>query len=155
VEELMFQLVCDPTGVVVETALNELVPAVIEWGNNLDHVLRVLLSHILNSALVFVFLCTLPFGLTVSLFIEIIFLTGIFCINLQRCPPLSGVEGSIESHLRVLGERERWNVDVLLKMLMKLLPFVHQKAFDTCPFLSTTETTPTVLSIPLLELYAR
>lgn len=123
VEELMFQLVCDPTGVVVETALNELVPAVIEWGNNLDHVLRVLLSHILNSAL--------------------------------RCPPLSGVEGSIESHLRVLGERERWNVDVLLKMLMKLLPFVHQKAFDTCPFLSTTETTPTVLSIPLLELYAR
>lgn len=123
VEELMFQLVCDPTGVVVETALNELVPAVIEWGNNLDHVLRVLLSHILNSAL--------------------------------RCPPLSGVEGSIESHLRVLGERERWNVDVLLKMLMKLLPFVHQKAFDTCPFSSTTETTPTVLSIPLLELYAR
>lgn len=48
----MFQLVCDPTGVVVETALKELVPAVIEWGNNLDHVLRVLLSHILNSALV-------------------------------------------------------------------------------------------------------
>ncbi|WJX77189.1 hypothetical protein P8452_60519 [Trifolium repens] len=123
VEELMFQLVCDPAGVVVETALKELVPAVIEWGDNLDHILRVLLSHILNSAL--------------------------------RCPPLSGVEGSIESHLRVLGERERWNVDVLLKMLMELLPFVHQKAFDTCPFLSTTETTPTVLSITLLELYAR
>ncbi|PNY09110.1 lisH domain and HEAT repeat-containing protein KIAA1468, partial [Trifolium pratense] len=122
VEELMFQLVCDPAGVVVETALKELVPAVIDWGNNLDHVLRVLLSHILNSAL--------------------------------RCPPLSGVEGSIESHLRVLGERERWNVDVLLKMLMELLPFVHQKAFETCP-LSTTETTPTMLSIPLLELYAR
>ncbi|XP_058737574.1 uncharacterized protein LOC131609798 [Vicia villosa] len=123
VEELMFQLVCDPAGVVVETALKELVPAVIEWGNNLDHVLRVLLSHILNSAL--------------------------------RCPPLSGVEGSIESHLRVLGERERWNVDVLLRMLMEILPFVHQKAFGTCPFLSTTETAPTVLSIPLLELYAR
>ncbi|KAL5058769.1 hypothetical protein RYX36_030373 [Vicia faba] len=123
VEELMFQLVCDPAGVVVETALKELVPAVIEWGKNLDHVLRVLLSHILNSAL--------------------------------RCPPLSGVEGSIESHLRVLGERERWNVDVLLKMLMELLPFVHQKAFGTCPFLSTTETAPTVLSIPLLESYAR
>ncbi|WJX82614.1 hypothetical protein P8452_65349 [Trifolium repens] len=123
VEELMFQLVCDPAGVVVETALKELVPAVIEWGDNLDHILRVLLSHILNSAL--------------------------------RCPPLSGVEGSIESHLRVLGERERWNVDVLLKMLMELLPFMHQKAFDTCPFLSTMETTPTVLSITLLELYAR
>lgn len=67
----MFQLVCDPAGVVVETALKELVPAVIEWGNNLDHVLRVLLSHILNSALVFVFLCILLFKLTISLFIEI------------------------------------------------------------------------------------
>lgn len=51
----MFQLVCDPSGVVVETTLKELVPAVINWGNRLDHVLRVLLSHILNSALVFVF----------------------------------------------------------------------------------------------------
>ncbi|CAN7067984.1 unnamed protein product [Brassica rapa subsp. trilocularis] len=27
--------------------------------------------------------------------------------RLQHCPPLSGVEGSLESHLRVLGERER------------------------------------------------
>ncbi|WZZ22258.1 hypothetical protein YC2023_123645 [Brassica napus] len=25
----------------------------------------------------------------------------------KHCPPLSGVEGSLESHLRVLGERER------------------------------------------------
>jgi len=50
----MFQLVCDPSGVVVETTLKELVPAVIKWGNKLDHVLRVLLSHIVNSALVFV-----------------------------------------------------------------------------------------------------
>ena len=54
----MFQLVCDPSGVVVETTLKELVPAVIKWGNKLDHVLRVLLSHIVNSALVFVCLCT-------------------------------------------------------------------------------------------------
>lgn len=67
----MFQLVCDPAGVVVETALKELVPAVTKWGKNLDHVLRVLLSHILNSALVFVFPCTLYFGPTISLFIEI------------------------------------------------------------------------------------
>jgi len=50
----MFQLVCDPSGVVVEAALTELVPAVLKWGNKLDHVLRVLLSHIINSALVFV-----------------------------------------------------------------------------------------------------
>uniref|UniRef100_A0A1S2Z940 RAB11-binding protein RELCH homolog n=1 Tax=Cicer arietinum TaxID=3827 RepID=A0A1S2Z940_CICAR len=123
VEELMFQLVCDPAGVVVETALKELVPAVIKWGDKLDHVLRVLLSHILNSAM--------------------------------RCSPLSGVEGSIDSHLRVLGERERWNVDVLLRMLVELLPLMHQKAIETCPFLSTTETTPAAVSIPLLELYAR
>lgn len=50
VEELLFQLVCDPSGVVVETTLKELVPAVINWGNKLDHILRVSLSHILSSA---------------------------------------------------------------------------------------------------------
>jgi hypothetical protein len=69
----MFQLVCDPAGVVVETALKELVPAVIEWGDNLDHILRVLLSHILNSALVFAFLCTPPFRFIILLFIKIVF----------------------------------------------------------------------------------
>ncbi|KAI3900522.1 hypothetical protein MKW92_010404 [Papaver armeniacum] len=102
VEELMFQLVCDPSGVVVETSLKELIPAIMNWGNKLDHTLRVLLSHIVGSA--------------------------------QRCPPLSGVEGSMESHLRALGERERWNVEVLLRMLTELLPFVHQKVIETCPF---------------------
>ncbi|KAM1166231.1 hypothetical protein PS1_025869 [Malus domestica] len=52
VEELMFQLVCDPSGVVVETTLKQLVPAVNKWGNKLDHILRVLLSYIkLCSAL--------------------------------------------------------------------------------------------------------
>uniref|UniRef100_A0A7N2LDW3 HEAT repeat-containing protein n=1 Tax=Quercus lobata TaxID=97700 RepID=A0A7N2LDW3_QUELO len=122
VEELMFQLVCDPSGVVVETTLKELLPAVINWGNKLDHILRVLLSHILSSA--------------------------------QRCPPLSGVEGSVESHLRVLGERERWNVDVLLRMLIELLPYVHQKAVETCPFSSVPETMGKQFSTSLLELYA-
>lgn len=52
----MFQLVCDPSGVVVETTLKELLPAVINWGNKLDHILRVLLSHILSSAQVCFFL---------------------------------------------------------------------------------------------------
>ncbi|KAK7853786.1 lish domain and heat repeat-containing protein kiaa1468 like protein [Quercus suber] len=118
----MFQLVCDPSGVVVETTLKELLPAVINWGNKLDHILRVLLSHILSSA--------------------------------QRCPPLSGVEGSVESHLRVLGERERWNVDVLLRMLIELLPYVHQKAVETCPFSSVPETMGKQFSTSLLELYA-
>ncbi|XWS30754.1 hypothetical protein CRYUN_Cryun23aG0016100 [Craigia yunnanensis] len=122
VEELMFQLACDPSGVVVETTLKELLPAIINWGNKLDHILRVLLSHILGSA--------------------------------QRCPPLSGVEGSVESHLRVLGERERWNLDVLLRMLAELLPYVHQKAIETCPFSSVSESNGTIFSNSILELYA-
>ncbi|MBA0758203.1 hypothetical protein Gotri_021221 [Gossypium trilobum] len=120
VEELMFQLACDPSGVVVETTLKELLPAIINWGNKLDHILRVLLSHILGSA--------------------------------QRCPPLSGVEGSVESHLRVLGEQERWNLDVSLRMLAKLLPFIHQKAIETCPFSSVSESNGILLSSSILEL---
>jgi hypothetical protein len=50
VEEMMFQLICDPSGLVVETTLKELLPAVIKWGNRLDHILRGLLSHTLSSA---------------------------------------------------------------------------------------------------------
>lgn len=123
VEEMMFQLVCDPSGAVVETTIKELVPALINWGDKLDHVLKLLLSHILGSA--------------------------------QRCPPLSGVEGSIEAHLRVLGERERWNIDVLLRLLIELLPFIYQKAVKTCPFPSVSDSAGTLFSIPLLELYAR
>ena len=45
----MFQLVCDPSGAVVDTTLKQLVPAVVKWGNQLEHVLRALLSHVLNS----------------------------------------------------------------------------------------------------------
>ncbi|KAJ6396403.1 hypothetical protein OIU77_021437 [Salix suchowensis] len=123
VEELMFHLVCDPSGVVVDTALKELLPAVIKWGNRLEHILRVLLSHILSSA--------------------------------QHCPPLSGVEGSMESHLRVLGERERWNIDVLLRMLVELLSSVHQKAVETCPLSSASESKDMMFSTSLLETYAR
>lgn len=78
----------------------------------------------------------------------------------QRCPPLSGVEGSVDSHLRVLGERERWNIDVLLRMLMELLPFVHQKAVDACPFtlaiesLGTPEQVNSFFSTSVFQLYA-
>jgi len=46
----MFQLVCDPSGAVVEVALKELVPAVVKWGDKLDQISRVLLAHILASA---------------------------------------------------------------------------------------------------------
>ncbi|KAM7255603.1 hypothetical protein ACFE04_008501 [Oxalis oulophora] len=122
VEELMFQLVTDPSGVVVETTLKKLLPAVINWGNKLDHVLRVLLSHSLNYV--------------------------------QRCPPLSGIEGSLESNLHVLGDRERWTVDVLLRMLVELLPFLHQKAIETCPFSSVSGSRGTIFSSTVLELYA-
>ncbi|KDO63204.1 hypothetical protein CISIN_1g001018mg [Citrus sinensis] len=122
VEDLMFQLVCDPSGVVVETTFKELLPAVINWGSKLDHILRVLLSYILSSA--------------------------------QRCPPLSGVEGSVESHLRVLGERERWNLEVLLRMMAELLPFMQKNAIETCPFSSVSLSEETVFPSSLLELYA-
>ncbi|CAO2183867.1 unnamed protein product [Urochloa humidicola] len=125
VEELMFQLVCDPSGVVVEVALKELVPAVVRWGGKLDQISRVLLAHILASA--------------------------------QRCPPISGVEGTIDSHLRVLGEQERWNIDVLLRMLTELLPFIHQKAIETCPFSSvdpSSSTPENFFSASCLKLYS-
>lgn len=106
----------------VETTLKKLLPAVIKWGNKLDHIQRILLSHILSSA--------------------------------QRCPPLSGVEGSVESHFRVLGERERWNIDILLRMLVELLPFVHQTAIETCPFSSAVESKETMFSSSILQLYS-
>lgn len=122
VEDLMFQLVCDPSGVVVETTIKEVLPAIISWGHKLDHILRVLLSQILSSV--------------------------------QRCPPLSGVEGSVEGHLHALGERERWNLDVLLRTLVELLPYVYQKAVETCPFSSVSESDGTMFSRSLLELYA-
>lgn len=46
----MFQLVCDPSGVVVETSLKEVVPVVVNWGDNFDHILHVTLSNILKCA---------------------------------------------------------------------------------------------------------
>uniref|UniRef100_A0A8R7PSI6 LisH domain-containing protein n=1 Tax=Triticum urartu TaxID=4572 RepID=A0A8R7PSI6_TRIUA len=119
VEELLFQLVRDPSGVVVDVALRELVPAVVGWGGKLDQILRVLLSHILASA--------------------------------QRCPSVSGVEGTIDSHLRVLGEQERWTIEVLLRMLTELLPFIHQKAIETCPSVDPSEN---YISESSLKLYA-
>ncbi|KAL6551842.1 hypothetical protein OROGR_007996 [Orobanche gracilis] len=122
VEEMMFQLICDPSGIVVETTIKDLVPALINWGDKLDHILQVLLSHILGLA--------------------------------KRCPPLSGVEGSIESHLHVLGERERWNVDVLLRLLSELLPHIHKKAVETFPFSSVSNSAPILFNTLLLQIYS-
>ncbi|XP_044361035.1 uncharacterized protein [Triticum aestivum] len=50
VEELLFQFVRDPYGVVGDVALRELVLAVVGWVGKLDQILEVVLSHILASA---------------------------------------------------------------------------------------------------------
>lgn len=113
----------------MDAALKELLPSVINWGGKMDHVLRVLLSHMLGAA--------------------------------KRCPPLSGVEGSVDSHLRVLGEHERWSIDVLLRMMMELLPFIYQRCIDTCPIAFTTksisrsEQNDSFFSSSLLQSYAK
>lgn len=127
VEEMMFQLILDPTGMVVETTLKELVPAVVRWakhGNQpLRQLLRLLLSNLLGSA--------------------------------QHCPPVSGVEGSMESNLRVLGERERWNVDVMLRMLTELLPEVLELVKTTCPCKNMNSVEDTFFSESLIQIYFR
>lgn len=147
----MFQLVCDPSGVVVETTMKELVPALINWGNKLDHILRVLFSYILSSAQVSAFLCNIFTPVNQECHVKYF---ADHILYFQNCPPLSGVEGSVESHLHVLGERERWNIDVLLRLLSELLKFAHQKAVETCPFPSVSDSEGTLFSISLLELYA-
>ncbi|KAL7619181.1 hypothetical protein Lser_V15G04160 [Lactuca serriola] len=49
VDEMMFHLVCDPSGAVVDTTIKELVHVVLKWDNKLDHNLRVLISNMLSS----------------------------------------------------------------------------------------------------------
>ena len=146
----MFQLVCDPSGAVVEVTLKELVPAVVRWGGKLDQISRVLLAHILASAQV----CSWILG---TFYFPLMLCILITCYLFQRCPPISGVEGTIDSHLRVLGEQERWNIDVLLRMLTELLPFIHQKAIESCPFASvdpTSSTPENFFSASCLKLYS-
>jgi hypothetical protein len=122
VEEMMFQLLCDKSGVVGEITMKQLVPALVNWGNKLDHILSVLFSYALTSA--------------------------------QNCPPLSAVEGSVESNLHVLGVEERSSIDVLLRLLMELLQFLHQKTVETCPFPSVSDSEEALFSMSSLELYA-
>ncbi|KAF3635805.1 hypothetical protein FXO38_24469 [Capsicum annuum] len=97
----------------------ELVPAFVNWGKELDHLVQVLLPYALGST--------------------------------QWCQPLLGVEGSIESHLRALGQREWWNIDVLLILLKELFPFVHKKVIDTCPFPLVSDDERLVFSTSVLE----
>ena len=67
-----------------------------------------------------------------------IYVMHLICMTIsllyQRCPPASGVEGTLDSRLRVLGERERWNLDVLLRMLTDLLCEVAKLARATFPY---------------------
>eukprot|EP00850_Spirogloea_muscicola_P008360 SM000044S16007 [mRNA] locus=s44:565678:576581:+ [translate_table: standard] len=96
VEDLVLGVVCDPAGEVVKIGLQELVPALVSWGKQGKRPLSQFLRSLLSRLL------------------------G----PVQRCSPASGVEGSVESHIRVLGDRERWDVDVLLQLLKSLLPEV-------------------------------
>ncbi|PHT59263.1 hypothetical protein CQW23_01626 [Capsicum baccatum] len=76
----------------------ELVPAFVNWGKELDHLVQVLLPHALGSA-----------------------------------------------------QRERWNIDVLLRLLKELFPFVCKKAIDTCPFPLVSDDERLVFSTSVLE----
>jgi hypothetical protein len=76
----------------------------------------------------------------------------------QRCPPVSEVEGTVEAQLRTLGERRRWNVDVLLRLLAQLLTEVQEAAIKSCPFpseLTDTEVSASIFTEDIITLYIR
>ncbi|CAM6092972.1 unnamed protein product [Calypogeia fissa] len=131
VEEMVFSLVCDPAGNVVDTSLKQLLPAVVDWAKPdkqlLSHLLNALLSRLLGSV--------------------------------QRCPPVSPLQDSLEFQLRVLGERERWVADALLRALIALLPEVRRMASESCPFpdifFEEEEELDAFYSEELLKLYLR
>ncbi|KAL3700165.1 hypothetical protein R1sor_018187 [Riccia sorocarpa] len=129
VEELVFQFVCDPAPDVVEASLGQLIPAVVAWARPEKQLVHHLLSALLSRLL------------------------G----SVQRCPPVSGVQDSLEFQLRVLGERERWVTDVLLRLLTQLLPEVRRVAMESCPFpdILSEEEEESFFSDELLGLYAR
>ena len=57
----------------------------------------------------------------------------LFLPSFQKCPSLSSLDGSAEAHWKSLGDRERWNTDVLLRLLTELLTEVRHVAVKTCP----------------------
>ncbi|CAI5465311.1 unnamed protein product [Closterium sp. Yama58-4] len=105
VEEALFLLACDVDGGVVEETLKTLLPAFVAWAKSRRH----------------------PFGQVLRGVMQR--LMG----QIQKCPAVSAVEGSAEARLRMVGERERWNIDVLLRLLTELLPEVRHVAVKTCP----------------------
>ena len=80
-------------------------------------------------------------------------------ISWQRCPPISEIEGTVEAELRALGERRRWNIDVLLRLLAQLLTEVQEAAIKSCPFsieLTDIENTETsIFTEDIITLYIR
>lgn len=67
------------------------------------------------------------------------------------------MQDSLEFQLRILGERERWVSDVLLRLLTQLLPEVRRVAIESCPFpdIFPEEEEEAFFSDELLGLYAR
>jgi len=53
VEDLMFDLVCDPMGPVVDTSLRELVPALLSWNKREKQPLSQLYKGLLSRLLTF------------------------------------------------------------------------------------------------------
>ncbi|CAL5369648.1 unnamed protein product [Camellia sinensis] len=45
------------------------------------------------------------------------------------------------------------NVDILLQLLAETLPFVHEKAIETCPFPNISENSATLFSTSCLKQY--
>ncbi|XP_024525022.1 lisH domain and HEAT repeat-containing protein KIAA1468 homolog [Selaginella moellendorffii] len=106
VEKMMFHLLSDSSAQVVETTLKALVPAVVTWTRCLRYSMKQLVQALFGRMLTIV----------------------------QRCPPVSGVETSSDSQLRILREREGWNVEVLLRMLIQLVPDLRYACVHSCPF---------------------
>ncbi|KAG0631806.1 hypothetical protein M758_1G280600 [Ceratodon purpureus] len=131
VEALMLDLTCDPVGPVVDTTLKEVVPALVAWIKREKHPL----THLYRGV------------------------TSRLLSTVQRCPPISEIEGTVEAELRALGERRRWNIDVLLRLLAQLLTEVQEAAIKSCPFsieLTDIENTETsIFTEDIITLYIR
>ncbi|KFK24305.1 hypothetical protein AALP_AAs57304U000300, partial [Arabis alpina] len=61
----------------------------------------------------------------------------------------------VKGRWSLVGKQERWNIDVLLTMLIELFSAIHQKATETCPFSSISKSDESALSVSLLESYVR
>lgn len=108
IERVVFQLVCDSDGVVVDEALQTLVPAFVTWSISRKH----------------------PFGKVLRAVMQRM------RAEVDKCPPLVPPTAAnakrAEGHMRSLGEREKWNFGVLLRMLTGLLGEVSLNLVPPC-----------------------